>query len=128
MRRWNHCYSIFSSVYLLGSSLAGLLDVRREDAICRLNDLLSILNIPEEQAQPIRLYHPSFREFVLNHKRCRDLNFLEDEKQARQSFTDSCIQLMSAALTQHICGLDTPDVLVAELERSQVEQYLLPEV
>src|SRR2546423_8721777 len=45
------------------SSLADVLHVRREDVIRTLNDLHSILAIPEERAQPIRLHHPSFRDF-----------------------------------------------------------------
>jgi hypothetical protein len=110
------------------SSLAGVLHVRREDVIRTLNDLHSILAIPEERAQPIRLQHPSFRDFLLDKKRCADSNFWVDEQQAHQTLAANCIRLMSNSLKQDIYDLDTPGALVADIENSQVEQCLSPEV
>ena len=110
------------------SSLAGVLHVRREDVIRTLNDLHSILAIPEEGAQPIRLQHPSFRDFLLDEKRYVDSNFWVDEKQAHQTLAANCIRLMSNALKQDICDLDTPGALVTDTEESRVGQCLSPEV
>jgi hypothetical protein len=73
------------------SSLAGVLHVRREDVIRTLNGLRSILDIPEEPVQPIRLHHPSFRDFLLDANRCSDLNFQVDEKQAHRDLATRCI-------------------------------------
>ena len=110
------------------SSLAGVLHVRREDVIRTLNDLHSILAILKERVQPIRLQHPSFRDFLLDEKRCADSNFWVDEKQAYQILAANCIRLMSNSLKQDIYDLDTPGALVTDIENSQVEQYLSPEV
>ena len=88
----------------------------------------AILDILTDKTYPLRLYHPSFRDFLLNKERCRDLNFLVDEKQAYQTLAENCIQLMSAFLKQDICGLDASGVLITEVESSRVEQYLPPEV
>jgi hypothetical protein len=77
---------------------------------------------------PLRLHHPSFRDFLLDNKRCEDPNFRVDEKQAHQSLADSCIRLMSISLKQDICGVNAPGMLVAEVERSQVERSLPSEV
>jgi hypothetical protein len=60
--------------------LAALLDVRGEDIIRTLDDLHSILEIPQDQARPIRLHHPSFRDFFIDKKRCVDSNLWVDEK------------------------------------------------
>jgi hypothetical protein len=110
------------------SSLAGVLHIRREGVIRTLNDLHSILAIPEERAQPIRLQHPSFRDFLLDEKRCADSNFWVDEKQAHKTLAANCIRLMSDSLKQDIYDLDTPGALVTDIESSQVEQCLSPEV
>ena len=109
-------------------SLAGLLHIHEEDIIRRLHDLCSILDIPEERARPIRLHHPSFRDFILDKKRCGNSKFWVDEKQAHRILADNCIQLMSTSLKQDICGVDAPGVLVADIESTQVEQYLPAEV
>lgn len=93
-----------------------------------LNDLRSILDVPEELTSPIRLHHPSFRDFLLDKNRCRDTNFWANEKQAHQTLAGRCIGVMSASLKKDICGLHTPGVLVTDVASTRVEQCLPPEV
>ena len=109
-------------------SLAGVLHVSGEGVIRILNKLRSIFDIPENQDQPIRLHHPSFRDFLLDQKRCGDLNFWVEKRQAHQTLAENCIRLLSTSLKQDICGLDATGVLIAEIESSRVEQCLPPEV
>jgi hypothetical protein len=109
-------------------SLACLLDTRREDIIQTLDDLRSILDIPEDSARPLRLHHPSFRDFLLDKKRCGDSNLQVDEKQAHRALADSCIRLVSTSLKQDICGLSAPGVLVTDVESSLVDERLPLEV
>jgi hypothetical protein len=93
-----------------------------------LIDLHSVLDIPKDQTCPIRLHHPSFRDFLLNKDRCMDLNFWVDEKKAHQTLADSCIQLMSTSLKQNICGVDSLGWLATDADSSRVEQCLPPEI
>jgi len=109
-------------------SLAGVLHVSGEGVTRILNKLRSIFEIPENHAQPIRLHHPSFRDFLLDRKRCTDSHFWVDEKQAHQTLTECCVQLLSKSLKQDICGLEAPGVFVAEVDNSRVEKYLPQEV
>ena len=109
-------------------SLAGLLRVRGEDIIQTLDDLHSILDIPEDRARPIRLHHPSFRDFLLDKSRCGDSNFWVDKKQAHQTLAKSCIRLMSTSLKQNICDVDSRGLLATNVDSSRVEQGLPPEV
>jgi hypothetical protein len=113
-------------------SLSKLLQVADENVEQSLEDLHAILNIPVDPTQPLRLHHPSFRDFLLNKDRC-DANFWVDEKQAHQKLLDGCIRLMATSLKQDICGAGAPDMLAAgmlaaDMERSQVEQSLPPEL
>ena len=110
------------------SSLSELLCVMKEDIDQTLEDLHSILDVPKDQIRPLRLHHPSFRDFLLNNDRCKDPHFWVDERQAHQTLADSCIRLMSSSLKQDICGLDAPGVLVTDVASSQVEQCLPPKV
>jgi hypothetical protein len=109
-------------------SLSKLLCVSKEDINQTLEDLHSILDVPKDQTRLLRLHHPSFRDFLLNNDRCKDLNFWVDERQAHQTLADSCIRLMSSSLKQDICGLNAPGVLVTDVARSRVEQCLPLEV
>src|SRR2546427_377252 len=77
-----------------------------------LDDLHAILDIPMEPTRQVRLHHPSFRDFLLDRKRCGDSNFWVDEKLAHMSLATSCIQLMSKFLKQDIYGVGRPGALV----------------
>jgi hypothetical protein len=92
-----------------------------------LNDLHAIFDIPKDKTHPLRLHHPSFRDFLLDRERCKDLRFRVDEKQAHQGLVTQCIRLMSC-LKKDICGLKAPGALVANIESSRIEQHLPSEV
>ena len=124
---------ILGSVVILFSplptdSLASLLHLPKEDVGQTLEDLHSILDVPEDLARPIRLHHPSFRDFLLDKERCSDQPLWVDEKRAHAAVADACIRLMSTTLKRDICGLHRPGVLSSAIESSRVEQCLLPAV
>jgi hypothetical protein len=110
------------------TSLSALLDIEKEVVDNALEDLRAILVVPENPDHTLRLHHPSLRDFLLDKKRCTNLNLYVDEKQAHSTLTDRCIQLMSTALRYGVYCWDDPGVLVRDMERSQVEQYLPLEV
>jgi hypothetical protein len=110
------------------STLAKLLQVRPEEVDLRARHLHSVLNIPRNPNRPIRLLHPSFRDFLLDEQRCHDRLFWVDEKQAHQTIANRCIRLMSGSLKQDICGLRSPGVLATNMKSSQLDQWLPLEV
>lgn len=103
-----------------------LIPKQRVDRI--LKDLHAILDIPEDQTRPLRLHHPSFRDFLLHYDRCRDSNFRVNEKQAHQTLAVNCILLMSGFLKQDICSVGAPGTLITDVKSSLVEQCLPSEV
>jgi cob(I)alamin adenosyltransferase len=107
-------------------SLSKLLDKLQDDLFQTLDDLHAILDIPEISSHPLRLHHPSFRDFLFEQTRCEE--FWVDQKQAHQVLADCCIRLMSATLRQDILGVNHPGTLVSEVKTSQIEQNLPPEV
>jgi hypothetical protein len=108
------------------SSLSRLLHLPREDVDRIFEDLYAILNIPEDPTRPLRLHHPSFRDFLLNKDRCGD--FWVDEKQAHHTLAAGCIQLMSQTLKKDVCELYAPGYQATQVESSRIQKYLSPEV
>ena len=109
-------------------SLTALLHVTEREINETLEDLHAILDILEDKSIPVRLHHPSFRDFLLDPKRCTDSHFLVNEKEVHQMMADNCIRLMSTALKQDICSVGALGTLVSEVRATQVEQGLPPEV
>jgi NACHT domain len=109
---------------LSANSLTNLLHLPKEDVDQSLEDLHSILEIPDEQARPIRLHHPSFRDFLLDKDRCGDPRFGVNENQAHRTLADACMRLMSTTLKRDICGLNRPGALTSDVEGSRVEQFI----
>jgi hypothetical protein len=108
--------------------LSRLLAIPKQRVERILKDLHAILDIPKDLTRPLRLHHPSFRDFLFDEKKCGDPNFWVDEKQAHQMLAVRCIQLMSTSLKEDICGVGRPGALVTDIESSQVQRCLPPEV
>jgi hypothetical protein len=113
---------------LSAGSLCRLVYLTEQSVDQALEDLHAILDIPKNKARPLRLHHPSFRDFLLDKGRCGGSNFWVNEKRAHQTLAESCIRLMSTFLKQDICEQDVPGALVADVESSRVEQCVPPEV
>ncbi|KAF1985199.1 hypothetical protein K402DRAFT_394897 [Aulographum hederae CBS 113979] len=107
-------------------SLSKLLHTAQVEVDQTLDDLHAILYIPKDPTLPLRLHHPSFRDFLFEKSRCEE--FWVDEKQAHQDLADRCIKLMEISLKQDICSVKAPNILIADAETAQIEQYLPLEV
>jgi hypothetical protein len=113
---------------LAAANLAGLLNRTKEEIDQTLDDLHSVLEVPESQECPIRLLHPSFRDFLLDEKRCWDQQFWVDKRKAHDALAQNCLRLMSNSLKTDICGLHLPGTLSSAVESSRIEKYLPPEL
>ena len=120
---------ILSSIVLLFSplssdSLASLINVPGEDLRQTLEHLHSILDVPEERACPIRLHHPSFRDFFLDSKRCTDQHLWVDKNEAHWTLANACIRIMCDMLRRDICYLRLPGTITGEVNDQQIEQCI----
>ena len=87
-----------------------------------------MLDIPDNQELPIRLSHPSFRDFLLDNQRCHDQTFWVDEKQRHKALLERCLQHMSENLRNDICELLAPGSLVRDIETSRLKQHISPDL
>ena len=110
------------------SALVSLLSIPIEDADLTLDPLYSVLDIPKHQHLPIRLVHPSFRDFLLDRERCEDEYFWVDQEKVHMSLAKNCLRLLSDILEKDICNLNNPGTLATEIERSVVDSCLSREV
>lgn len=78
--------------HLSTASLASLLHLPQEDVEQTLTDLGSILDVPKDQACSIRLHHPSFRDFLLDDRRCSDQQLWVDEKKTHAALANAFLQ------------------------------------
>ncbi|KAF2624121.1 platelet-activating factor acetylhydrolase IB subunit alpha [Macroventuria anomochaeta] len=115
---------------LSASSLARLRRVPTEDVHRTLYELHSIVDVPQDPNRPVRLHHPSFRDFLLNRKRCGDDSFWVEERSTHEKLASRCLELMLApgGLRQDMCGLSKPGILSSEIGEELVADSLPPEL
>ncbi|KAH0563496.1 hypothetical protein GP486_001931 [Trichoglossum hirsutum] len=114
--------TLFASLSI--DSLARLVNITAKDIDESLGDLHAILDIRKERHLPIRLHHPSFRDFLLNRKRCDDLRFWVNESTAHELMANNCIDLLSVELRGDICGLHEPGVIAGDVSDQRIEKFL----
>ena len=71
-----------------------------------LRSLHSLLLIPESEADPIRIFHKSFPDFLTDAERCKDRRFFVDPPIHHVDILFSCLRLMEEKLRKNICELD----------------------
>ncbi|KAF2624116.1 hypothetical protein BU25DRAFT_348524 [Macroventuria anomochaeta] len=104
--------------------------VSEDDVEDVLEGLHAILDIPEIPAKPLRLHHPSFRDFLLSKDRCGDDRFWVNERGAHEELASCCLQLMSgpSGLRQDMCSFLKPGTLRSEIGEETVASSLPPEL
>lgn len=112
------------------AGISRLLEVTRGTVDRRLSRLHSVLDIPTDTVQPVRLLHLSFRDFLLDPTKQANFRFWVDEYQAHTFVARQCLQLLSrpGVLKQDICGLGSPGALRSTISNQTLEQSLPAEV
>lgn len=109
---------------LPAQGLAALLSKSNDDIDATLGSLHSVLNIPKNALDPIRLLHPSFRDFLLDMQRCRDIDIKIDEEKLNENLTRSCLRLISRELRRDICGLKMFGTQARDVSRAEIDSHL----
>ena len=106
---YNHFRSVVGAVLLILNPLpikilSNLLGVPNISTMLR--SLHSLLLIPNSPAEPIRVFHKSFPDFLTDPKRCKDERFTIDPPTHHQEILLLCLNLMREGLKRNICNLD----------------------
>ena len=113
---------------LFATALSELLNKPRLEVSQILSNLHSVLEVPENNVYPIRILHPSFRDFLLTKERCQDPQLWVDEKQMHLDLAKNCLRLISNRLKRDICGLHNPGAFTTDVGSDRVGRFLPPEV
>jgi hypothetical protein len=108
---------ILSAIVLLQepvppSALAVLADEEQRASV--ILPLLSAVLLVDNEA-PVRLFHPSFPDYITNEERCKDARFLVTRPEGHVRLATRCLELMNNGLRQDICDIRDPS-----LENSEV--------
>jgi len=76
------------------------------DISITLDPLHSLLLVPEEAEDPVRVFHKSFPDFLVDPGRCHDMRFFVDPPVHHTEILLSCLGLMEEGLKRNICNLD----------------------
>jgi hypothetical protein len=116
---------ILSAIVLLQepmppSALAVLVD--EEKRMSAILPLLSAVLLADNEA-PVRLFHPSFSDFITNKERCKDNRFLVARSEGHLQLATRCLEIMNESLCRDICNIKDPSLSnreVADLEERLV--------
>ena len=106
-------------------ALARLLDIEQDIIDTRLDWLHSVLDVPSSPDLPVKLFHLSFRDFLLG---MEDKQFHIDEKETHRKLAERCLRVMNRSLRQDICGIQWPGTRLSSVETKTVNECIWPEV
>lgn len=104
--------------------LARLLDISKAEVATTLGHLRSVLNVPEADGLPVRIFHPSFRDFLFDRRRCSQECFWVDEKRTHGDIFRRCLRLMSKNLREDICDVKFPGTSVSSIGKDKINSSI----
>jgi hypothetical protein len=89
------------------NTLGQLLDGQIEQSVLKfaVDSLVSVLYTDNKQGDVVRVYHPSFTDYITTP--ARSGRFCVDLQQQETMMTKCCLQAMISGLKFNICGLET---------------------
>jgi hypothetical protein len=104
--------------------LSAFLGIGSDQISNRLESFQSVLIIPDDRDQPVRIYHLSFREFLVQSR----TEFHVDEPRKHKEIAHHCLKTMESHLRTDICGLANPGARRADIGPQHILQYIPPEL
>ena len=108
-------------------SLSRLIGLNERVVHLRLNPLHSVLSVPDDETLPVRLFHLSFRDFLLDLETREKTPFWVNEKDIHYRLTTRCL-LVCEDLRKNICGLPSDGTRCAEIDQQTIDHCLPPEL
>lgn len=108
--------------------LSQLLGIDQDRIHDRLDKLHSVLDIPESPETPVRLFHLSFRDYLINKESYPVNEFTIDQKETSRKLSVECLRVMKAHLKTDICDLRHPGTARVDITSQHINSHLPPEV
>jgi hypothetical protein len=110
------------------TALSKLMGIAKTSINARLSSLHSVLHIPDNETLPVRLFHQSFRDFLLHSNTREKTPFRVNEKQINQKLTTHCLSVMNDQLKKNICNLQSYGTERRNIDTQSINHYLPPEL
>lgn len=118
------------------SSLSRLFDIAPAIIFGRLNCLHSVLCIPSNTDAPVRMFHLSFRDFVVDPAKRTTNELWVDELECHKEIADRCLRLLDSEdhrcdrdhLRRDICNLRMPGKARIEVDTETIRKSLPPHI
>ncbi|KAJ9491221.1 hypothetical protein VN97_g2007 [Penicillium thymicola] len=115
---------ILLTVPLSINTLSLFLGIGADQISNRLDSFRSVLSIPYDRDQPVRILHLSFRDFLVQSR----TKFLIDKPKKHQDIVKSCLKTMRGRLQKDICNLISPGTYRADIDPQHIRQHVPPEL
>ncbi|THZ92894.1 WD40 repeat-like protein [Aureobasidium pullulans] len=109
------------------ASLESLMGPGDFDIAFTLAALHSVLDTSESKERPVRLFHLSFRDYLIDRKQCPE-EFWINEPESHAQIAAMCIQLMSKHLHRDLCQLQKPGTMRSEIGQDTLSKFLPAEL
>ncbi|KAF9009635.1 hypothetical protein BDQ17DRAFT_1421800 [Cyathus striatus] len=114
------------------SALACIVQRGEGDTRAALHPLRSVLDIPgsSDSLAPVRIFHPSFSEFLTTSQRCQDRRFLIQEPPTHARLALRCFEVMQDQLSRNMCKIESKYVMNDEIPQleERLKKYVSPEL
>ncbi|KAF9644124.1 hypothetical protein BDM02DRAFT_1069459 [Thelephora ganbajun] len=87
------------------STIAALLGIDHEDVFLRLSSIHSLLILQEDADSPVRAFHKSFPDFIVDPTRCINERFHVSPPNHHPELMAGCLELMNQMLEKNMCNL-----------------------
>lgn len=117
-------------------SLSELLGISSRTISGRLNCLHSVLIIPSNSDVPVRTFHLSFRDFLVDQTKSTTNEFWVNEIECHKGIADRCLELLNpkdhnrdrSHLRRDICSLKWPGKARFDIDTKMIRESLPPHV
>lgn len=109
---------------LPGDILTSLLGFDEDDLAWRLEGLYSVLEIPAQPEHPIRLFHPSFRDYLIDKNRCGSSRFWIDQLMVHEQLFHCCLRVMRSHLRKDFCGVKRPGTFASDIGKPFINSQI----
>jgi hypothetical protein len=106
------------------NTLSTFLGIGADQINNRLDSFRSVLSVPRDRDQPVRILHLSFRDFLVQ----SDTKFFVDGPRKHKDIAKSCLITMWSRLQRNICNLASPGTPRANVDIQYIRHYLPPEL
>ncbi|KAF3164530.1 hypothetical protein TWF788_001131 [Orbilia oligospora] len=99
---------------------------RKIDSVLR--SLHSVIDVPNDPKMPIRTFHKSFPDFLLDQDLRHKSQLWVDARESHERILDRCLDVMSNGLKFNICRLKSAATLRSEIDDKSIQSCISSEL